>query len=138
MKTPQHSTSIAEVAPVMKKTKKTETERVQSIQLFRLSAQWQNSFFLENPMVKPTRNSPQINTSDWHINLRRPRLLQNKLKTNKLFIILERVQDSIFFCSRDILAENFLFGDDNHKRRAMHSPFLLEGPTRRSSQRDHL
>jgi hypothetical protein len=34
--------------------------------------------------------------------------------------------------------KHLLFGDDNHKRCAMHSPFLLERPTRRSSQRDHL
>jgi hypothetical protein len=31
-----------------------------------------------------------------------------------------------------------LVGDENQKRRAMHSPFVLERPTRRSSQRDHL
>jgi NAD/NADP transhydrogenase beta subunit len=47
-------------------------------------------------------------------------------------------QDNNIICSRDQLAEALLFGDDNHKRRAAHSPLLLEIPTRRSSQRDHL
>jgi hypothetical protein len=91
---------------------------------------------LEIPMKRRTRNSPYINTSDRDINLRRPSLLQKKTKKNKKN--MERAQDSIFFCPRDQLAENLLFGDDNHKRRAMNSSFLLERPTRRSSQRDHL
>jgi uncharacterized protein YlxP (DUF503 family) len=54
-------------------------------------------------MNKSTRNSPYINTSDRDINLRRPRLLQKK--TDEKQIIMERAQDSIFFCSRDQLAE---------------------------------
>jgi hypothetical protein len=60
-----------------------------------------------NLLKRRTRNSPQINTSDWDINLRRPRLLQKiiTIKTNQRLIIMERAQDSVFFCSRDQLAE---------------------------------
>jgi H+-translocating NAD(P) transhydrogenase subunit beta len=36
---------------------------------------------------------------------------------------LTTAQDNIFICSRDQLAEALLFGDDYHKRRAMHSAF---------------
>jgi hypothetical protein len=50
---------------------------MQSIKLFRLSAQWQNSSMLETLMNRRTRNSPHINTSDWDISLRRPRPLKN-------------------------------------------------------------
>jgi hypothetical protein len=60
-----------------KQTKRTNITRA-SIQLFRLSAQWQNSSMLEISMNRRTRNSLLINTSDRDINLRRPRLLQKK------------------------------------------------------------
>jgi NAD(P) transhydrogenase beta subunit len=36
---------------------------------------------------------------------------------------LTAAQDNNFICSRDQLADALLFGDDNHKRRAMHSDF---------------
>jgi hypothetical protein len=36
---------------------------------------------------------------------------------------LTTAQDNNFICSRDQLSEALLFGDDNHKRRAMHSAF---------------
>jgi hypothetical protein len=91
---------------LFKNTNQKQTERVQSTQLFRLFrliAQWQKSSMLENPINRRTRNSSQINTSDWDIHLRRPRLLQKqKMKKN---IIMERAQDSISSCSRDQLAE---------------------------------
>jgi NAD/NADP transhydrogenase beta subunit len=37
--------------------------------------------------------------------------------------VVTTAQDDNFICSRDQLAEALLFGDDNHKRRAMHSAF---------------
>jgi NAD/NADP transhydrogenase beta subunit len=36
---------------------------------------------------------------------------------------LTNAQDNNFICSRDQIAEALLFGDDNHKGRAMHSAF---------------
>jgi hypothetical protein len=77
--TQQHSTSTCRGRPCLnnKQTKRTNITRA-SIQLFRLSAQWQNSSMLEISMNRRTRNSPLINTSDRDINLRRPRLLQKK------------------------------------------------------------
>jgi hypothetical protein len=61
-----------------------------------------------------------------------------KWKTNKHIIKVERAQDSIICCPRDQLAET------SSVRRRQSQPtrnafsFLLERPTRRSSQRNHL
>jgi hypothetical protein len=102
--------------------------------MFRLSAQGQNSSMLENTMNRRTSNSPQINTSDWDINLRRPRLLQKKKKKKKV----ERAQDSIFFCSRDQLAEKAPVRRRQSKPTRNAFTISARDPSRGSSQRDHL
>jgi hypothetical protein len=129
---------------LFKNTKQKQTERVQSTQLFRLFrliAQWQKSSMLENPINRRTRNSSQINTSDWDIHLRRPRLLQKQMMKKKhhngtragqYILLLERparrksfcsataitndAQCIHHFCSRDQLAEarNAITCDDKN------------------------
>jgi hypothetical protein len=131
----QHSTSTCRGRSCLKnkQTKRTNITRA-SIQLFRLSAQWQNSSMLEIPM-KEARAVHHRSILLIGISTCAGRACYKKNKKN---IIVERAQDNIFVCTRDQLAEKSPVRRRQSQTTRNAFSFLLERPTRRSSQRDHM